>query len=32
MLAAEAGFRDTRRLESIPSRFLGSIYSALSTR
>jgi hypothetical protein len=31
-LAAEAGFRDTRRLASIPSRFLGSIYSALSTR
>jgi SAM-dependent methyltransferase len=31
-LAAEAGFRDTRRLASIPSRFLGSIYAALSTR
>ena len=31
-LAAEAGFRDTRRLASIPSRFLGSIYSALSVR
>lgn len=31
-VAAEAGFRDTERLESIPSRFLGSIYSALSLR
>jgi ubiquinone/menaquinone biosynthesis C-methylase UbiE len=31
-LAAEAGFRETRRLASIPSRFLGSIYSALSLR
>ncbi len=31
-LAAEAGFRDTRRLASVPSRFLGSIYSALSIR
>jgi ubiquinone/menaquinone biosynthesis C-methylase UbiE len=30
--AAEAGFRDTRRLASVPSRFLGSIYSALSVR
>ena len=30
--AAEAGFRDTRRLASVPSRFLGSIYSALSLR
>jgi ubiquinone/menaquinone biosynthesis C-methylase UbiE len=29
-VAAEAGFRDTTRLASIPSRFLGSIYSALS--
>jgi SAM-dependent methyltransferase len=29
-LAAEASFRDTRRLASVPSRFLGSIYSALS--
>ena len=29
-LAAEAGFHDTRRLASVPSRFLGSIYSALS--
>lgn len=32
MLAAEAGFRETRRLASVPSRFLGSIYSAVSTR
>jgi SAM-dependent methyltransferase len=31
-LATEAGFRDTRRLASVPSRFLGSIYSALSLR
>jgi ubiquinone/menaquinone biosynthesis C-methylase UbiE len=31
-LAAEAGFCDTRRLASVPSRFLGSIYSALSVR
>jgi ubiquinone/menaquinone biosynthesis C-methylase UbiE len=29
-VAAEAGFRDTQRLASIRSRFLGSIYSALS--
>ena len=29
-LAVEAGFRETRRLESAPSRFLGSIYSAVS--
>jgi ubiquinone/menaquinone biosynthesis C-methylase UbiE len=29
-VAAEAGFRDTQRLASVPSRFLGSIYSALS--
>jgi ubiquinone/menaquinone biosynthesis C-methylase UbiE len=29
-LAAEAGFRETLRLASVPSRFLGSIYSALS--
>ncbi len=29
-LAAGAGFRETRRLASVPSRFLGSIYSALS--
>ncbi len=31
-VATEAGFRDTRRLASVPSRFLGSIYSALSLR
>lgn len=31
-VAADAGFRDTRRLASVPSRFLGSIYSALSLR
>jgi ubiquinone/menaquinone biosynthesis C-methylase UbiE len=31
-LAAEAGFRDTHKLASVPSRFLGSIYSALSRR
>ncbi|HEX5466747.1 MAG TPA: methyltransferase domain-containing protein [Candidatus Limnocylindrales bacterium] len=31
-LAAEAGFRDTRLLAAVPSRFLGSIYSALSLR
>ena len=31
-LAAEAGFRETRRLVSVPSRFLGSIYSAVSRR
>jgi ubiquinone/menaquinone biosynthesis C-methylase UbiE len=31
-LAAQAGFRDTGRLASVPSRFLGSIYSALSLR
>lgn len=30
-LAAEAGFRDTRRLASVPSRFLASIYSAVSS-
>jgi hypothetical protein len=29
-LAADSGFRDTRRLASVPSRFLGSIYSAVS--
>ena len=29
-LAAEAGFRDTRKLAEVPSRFLGSIYSAVS--
>jgi SAM-dependent methyltransferase len=31
-LAADAGFRETRRLGSVPSRFLGAIYSALSLR
>ena len=31
-LAAEAGFRETRLLASVPSRFLGSIYSAVSRR
>jgi SAM-dependent methyltransferase len=31
-LAADAGFRETRRLASVPSRFLGSIYSAMSLR
>jgi SAM-dependent methyltransferase len=31
-VAAEAGFRETRRLASVPSRFLGSIYSAVSLR
>ena len=31
-VAAEAGFRDTRQLASVPSRFLGSIYSALTIR
>jgi SAM-dependent methyltransferase len=31
-LAAEAGFGETRLLASVPSRFLGSIYSALSVR
>jgi SAM-dependent methyltransferase len=31
-LAAAAGLRDTHRLGSIPSRFLGSIYSAVSVR
>jgi SAM-dependent methyltransferase len=29
-LAADAGFRETKQLASVPSRFLGSIYSALS--
>jgi len=29
-LAAEAGFQETRWLASVPSRFLGSIYAALS--
>jgi ubiquinone/menaquinone biosynthesis C-methylase UbiE len=31
-VAAEAGFRETLQLASVPSRFLGSIYSALSVR
>jgi ubiquinone/menaquinone biosynthesis C-methylase UbiE len=31
-VASEAGFRDTRRLSTVPSRFLGSIYSAVSFR
>lgn len=31
-VAAAAGFRETRRLDSVPSRFLGSIYSAVSLR
>ena len=31
-LAAEVGLTETRRLASVPSRFLGSIYSALSLR
>ena len=31
-LAREAGFGETQRLASVPSRFLGSIYSALSFR
>jgi SAM-dependent methyltransferase len=31
-VAAEAGLRDTRQLATIPSRFLGSIYSAVSFR
>lgn len=31
-LAANAGFRETRRLAAVPSRFLGSIYSAVSIR
>jgi SAM-dependent methyltransferase len=31
-LAARAGFRDTRLLARVPSRFLGAIYSAISTR
>jgi SAM-dependent methyltransferase len=31
-VAADAGFHDTRRLASVPSRFLWSIYSALSIR
>jgi SAM-dependent methyltransferase len=31
-LAGDAGFHETRRLASVPSRFLGSIYSAVSLR
>lgn len=31
-LAAEVGLRETQQLASVPSRFLGSIYSALSLR
>lgn len=31
-LAVEAGFRDTRRIASVRSRFLGSIYSVMSLR
>ena len=31
-IAAEAGLRETRRLASVPSRFLGAIYSSLSIR
>jgi SAM-dependent methyltransferase len=31
-LAAELGLEDTRMLQSVPSRYLGSIYSALSRR
>jgi SAM-dependent methyltransferase len=31
-LATRAGFRDTRRLARVPSRFLDAIYSAISTR
>lgn len=31
-LAADAGFHETRQLASVPSRFLGSIYSAASVR
>lgn len=29
-LAADAGLRDTRRLATVPSRFLGAIYAAVS--
>jgi len=29
-MAAQAGLRDTKQIASIPSRFLGSIYSAVS--
>ena len=31
-VAADAGFRETRRLATVPSRFLGAIYSAVSLR
>jgi ubiquinone/menaquinone biosynthesis C-methylase UbiE len=31
-VATEAGFGNTQRLAAVPSRFLGSIYSALSVR
>lgn len=31
-MAARAGFRDTRLLKTIPSRWLGSMYSALSLK
>ena len=31
-LASASGFVDTRRLHAVPSRFLGSIYSAVSLR
>lgn len=31
-VATGAGFRETRRLAAVPSRFLGSIYSAVSLR
>ena len=31
-MAAEAGFKNTRFLKTIPSRFLGSMYSAVSER
>jgi ubiquinone/menaquinone biosynthesis C-methylase UbiE len=31
-LAAEAGFERTRLLKTIPSRFLGTLYSAVSTK
>jgi len=30
LMAAEAGFEGTRRLGTVPSRFLGSMYSSLS--
>jgi SAM-dependent methyltransferase len=30
VLAADAGLRDTKRIATVPSRFLGSIYSAVS--